>query len=90
MISDRVKTHQKALLISYLSVGYNIVEEIVSIFAGVLADSIALIGFGLDSFVESLSGGVMVWRFRNYGKMSEEEEESPLSFEHDSSSMLRY
>ncbi len=66
---------KKALLLSYLTVGYNIVEGTVSIFAGVLAGSIALVGFGLDSFVESLSGGVMVWRFRNYGKMSEEEEE---------------
>ncbi len=47
-----------------------------SIFAGLLAGgSIALIGFGLDSFVESLSGGVMIWRFRKYGKISEEEEE---------------
>ena len=43
--------------------------------AGSLAGSIALIGFGLDSFVESLSGSVMIWRFRKSGKMSEEEEE---------------
>lgn len=47
----------------------------VSIFAGLLAGSIALIGFGLDSFVESLSGGVMIWRFRKHGKISEEKEE---------------
>ncbi|MFW9847358.1 MAG: cation diffusion facilitator family transporter, partial [Candidatus Thorarchaeota archaeon] len=37
--------------------------------------SIALIGFGLDSFVESLSGGVMIWRFRKSGKISKKEEE---------------
>lgn len=43
--------------------------------AGSLAGSIALIGFGLDSFVESLSGSVMIWRFRKSGKISEEEEE---------------
>ena len=67
--------HKKALLLSYFTVGYNIIEGIVSIFAGVLAGSIALIGFGLDSFVESLSGGVMIWRFRKHGQMSEEEEE---------------
>ena len=40
-----------------------------------MAGSIALIGFGLDSFVESLSGSVMIWRFLKSGKMSEEEEE---------------
>ena len=67
--------HRKALSLSYFTVGYNIIEGIVSILAGVLAGSIALIGFGLDSFVESLSGGVMIWRFRKHGQMSEEEEE---------------
>ena len=58
------RLHKKALLLSYFTVGYNLVEGIVSIFAGLLAGSIALVGFGLDSFVESLSGSVMIWRFR--------------------------
>jgi divalent metal cation (Fe/Co/Zn/Cd) transporter len=52
--------HKKALFLSYITVGYNIVECLVSILAGVLAGSIALIGFGLDSLVESLSGSVMI------------------------------
>ncbi len=42
---------------------------------GLLSGCIALVGFGLDSFVESLSAGVMIWRFRRHGKISEEEEE---------------
>ncbi len=67
--------YRKALLLSYLTVGYNILEGIVSILAGVLAGSIGLVGFGLDSFVESLSGFVMIWRFRKHGKISIEEEE---------------
>ena len=67
--------HKKALSLSYFTVGYNIIEGVVSIFAGFLAGSIALVGFGLDSFVESLSGGVMIWRFRKHGKISEDEEE---------------
>jgi len=67
--------YKKALLLSYFTVGYNVLEGIVSIFAGLLAGSIALVGFGLDSFVESLSGSVMIWRFRKHGKISEEEEE---------------
>jgi len=68
--------HKKALSLSYFTVGYNISEGIVSILAGLLAGSIALIGFGLDSFVESLSGGVMIWRLRKHGKISEEEEDN--------------
>jgi len=67
--------HRRALSLSYFTVGYNISEGIVSILAGLLADSIALVGFGLDSFVESLSGCVMVWRLRKHGKISEQEEE---------------
>ena len=67
--------HKKALRLSYFTVGYNILEGVVSILAGLLAGSIALVGFGLDSFVESLSGGVMIWRFRQHGRISEEEEQ---------------
>ncbi len=67
--------HKKALLLSYFTVAYNLVEGVVSLIFGYLAGSIALVGFGLDSFVESLSGFVMIWRFRKHGKISKEEEE---------------
>jgi divalent metal cation (Fe/Co/Zn/Cd) transporter len=69
------RLQRRALFLSYFTVGYNIAEGVVSILAGLLAGSIALIGFGLDSFVESLSGGVMIWRLGKHGKISEEEEE---------------
>jgi divalent metal cation (Fe/Co/Zn/Cd) transporter len=69
------KLHKKALFLSYFTVGYNIVEGIVSVFAGIAAGSIALTGFGLDSFVESLSGSVMIWRLRKHGHITEKEEE---------------
>ncbi len=68
--------NKKALFLSCFTVGYNIIEGIVSIIAGLLAGrSIALIGFGLDSFIESFSGFIMIWRFSKHGKVSEEEEE---------------
>ena len=69
------RLHKKALFLSYFTVGYNIVEGIVSVFAGLIAGSIALTGFGLDSFVESLSGSVMIWRLRKHSLITEEEEE---------------
>jgi len=72
MTSDDYK---KALFLSYFTILYNIAECIASIIAGVLAGSIALIGFGSDSFVESLSGSIMIWRFRKHGKISIEDEE---------------
>jgi divalent metal cation (Fe/Co/Zn/Cd) transporter len=69
------KLHKRALFLSYFTVGYNFLEGLVSVFVGILAGSIALVGFGLDSFIESLSGGVMIWRFSKHGRISEEEEE---------------
>jgi cation diffusion facilitator family transporter len=70
-----ISLRQRALLLSYLTVGYNILEGVISILAGYLAGSIALVGFGLDSFVESLSGGIMIWRFRRHPDLTPEEEE---------------
>lgn len=57
------------------TVAYNFLEGIISIFVGYLFGSIALVGFGADSFVESLSGGIMIWRFRAHGNLTMEEEE---------------
>jgi len=67
--------HRRALLLSYFTVGYNLLEALVSLLAGYLAGSIALVGFGLDSLAESLSGGVMIWRFRHGPELSAEAEE---------------
>lgn len=69
------KLRKRALILSYLTVGYNLLEGAISLFAGYLAGSIALVGFGLDSLVESLSGGVMIWRFRPHPGRTPEEEE---------------
>jgi divalent metal cation (Fe/Co/Zn/Cd) transporter len=65
---------KQALRLSYFSVGYNILEGALSLLAGSLAGSIALVGFGLDSVVESLSGGVIIWRFARRQEMSPAEE----------------
>lgn len=65
---------KKARFLSYFTVIYNVVEGIASIALGIWTGSIALIGFGADSFIESLSGSVMIWRFTQR-TVSEEEEE---------------
>lgn len=72
---DDDRLYRKGLFLEYLTVGYNIVEAIVSIVLGGIAGSIALVGFGLDSIVESLSGLVLIWRLRKHGKISAEAEE---------------
>lgn len=55
-----------ALHLEYFTVGYNILEALASIFFGSAARSIALVGFGLDSIVESLSGLILIWRLREH------------------------
>jgi divalent metal cation (Fe/Co/Zn/Cd) transporter len=62
--STRREHLARALGLEYLTVGWNIVEGIVAVSAAVLAGSVALLGFGIDSFVESASGLVMIWRLR--------------------------
>ena len=71
--------HKKALNLSYFTVGYNIIEGIVSILAASLSGSIALLGFGLDSFVESFSGFIMIWRFKKKRLPKEEEKIEKLA-----------
>jgi cation diffusion facilitator family transporter len=66
---------KKALILSVFTVCYNIIEGIVSIVAGVLSNSISLTGFGIDSFIESISGVVMIWRFKKLYKINKDEEE---------------
>jgi cation diffusion facilitator family transporter len=52
----------RGLRLEYLTVGWNIVEGLIAVGAGLAAGSIALIGFGVDSFVETISGAVLIWR----------------------------
>lgn len=52
----------RALRLEYLTVGWNVVEGVVAIGAAIAAGSVALMGFGIDSFVECASGSVLIWR----------------------------
>lgn len=66
---------KKALLLSFFTVGYNLLEGVAALVIGAASGSSALIGFGLDSFIESISGSVMIWRF---GKQRTHEEEEAV------------
>lgn len=67
----------RGLLLEYLSLGWNVVETVVGLAAGIAAGSVALIGFGLDSVVEATSAGILMWRLRTErsGRRSAEEAE---------------
>ncbi len=58
------RTHllRRAIALEVATVGWNVVEGVIAVSAGLFASSIALIGFGIDSFVETASGAVVGWR----------------------------
>src|SRR5688500_9722367 len=60
--ADRAALLRRGLRLEYISVGWNLIEGVVAIVAGLAAGSVALVGFGVDSFVESTSAGVIIWR----------------------------
>jgi divalent metal cation (Fe/Co/Zn/Cd) transporter len=56
-----------------LILGWNLGEAVVSIGAGVVAGSTALLGYGIDSLIECLSGSILLWRLR-HGEKGERRE----------------
>jgi divalent metal cation (Fe/Co/Zn/Cd) transporter len=66
---------RKARWLSWASLVYMAFEGAVAIAAGIVAGSIALIGFGLDSVIEGFASVVIVWRFTGWRTLSHEAEE---------------
>ncbi len=64
----------RAKLLSWLSLAWMTVEGGVAIAAGVVASSIALVGFGLDSAIEGFASLVIVWRFTGHRMFSHDAE----------------
>jgi divalent metal cation (Fe/Co/Zn/Cd) transporter len=62
---QRARLGRRAQLLAAASVTYNVVEAVVALTAGVVAGSVALVGFGLDSTVEVSSGLIILWQFRH-------------------------
>jgi divalent metal cation (Fe/Co/Zn/Cd) transporter len=62
--AQRVGLLRRGLRLEYLTVGWNVVEGIIAVAAAVASGSVALLGFGVDSFVESVSGTILIWRLR--------------------------
>ena len=60
--------------LEYLTLGWNLVEGVVAIVSGLFAGSTALLGFGVDSLIESSSGAALLWRLwgRDGGEHKEE------------------
>lgn len=58
----RAKILKRGKFLAYLTIGWNSLEALIAVMAGLLAGSIALVGFGFDSVIEVSSGAVILWR----------------------------
>jgi divalent metal cation (Fe/Co/Zn/Cd) transporter len=59
----RTKLVRRARFLAWLGIGWHALEATIALAAGIAASSIALVGFGADSVVESIAGFVLIWRF---------------------------
>src|ERR1041385_2437369 len=60
----RAQHLRRGIRLEYLTIAWNVVEGLVAVASGAISGSIALVGFGIDSFIETSSGGVLLWRLR--------------------------
>ena len=61
----------RAKVLSWASLAYMTIEGTVAILAGILAGSVALVGFGIDSAIEGFASAIIVWRFSGARMFSE-------------------
>ena len=64
-MADRLAAVRRGRRLEYLTILWNSLEALIGIAAGLVAGSIALVGFGVDSVIEVSSGVVVLWRLRS-------------------------
>jgi divalent metal cation (Fe/Co/Zn/Cd) transporter len=62
--ATRPRSLQRGLWLEYFTLTWNLIEAVVGMVAGIAAGSVALVGFALDSLIESSSAGILIWRLR--------------------------
>jgi len=75
-LARRRRLHARAVRLEWFTVAWNVIEAVVAIGAGIIAGSVALIGFGVDSGIEVISAIGLLWRLRKAGPDAEVGEES--------------
>ncbi len=60
--ANRPALIKRGRYLEYFTIGYNSLEGLIAVAAGLMAGSIALVGFGFDSLIEVTSGFVLLWR----------------------------
>ena len=64
MVSDRVQLVERGRRLEYFTILWNSLEAVAALISGLIAGSVALVGFGLDSFIGVASGAALLWRLQ--------------------------
>ena len=62
MTTDRQALARRGKRLEYFTIAWNSIEGLIAVIAGMVAGSISLVGFGVDSFIEVTSGSALLWR----------------------------
>jgi divalent metal cation (Fe/Co/Zn/Cd) transporter len=76
---DRQAVARRGKQLEYFTIAWNSLEGFVALVAGAFAGSISLVGFGIDSFMEVTSGGVLLWRMSVDADVRKRERREKLS-----------
>jgi divalent metal cation (Fe/Co/Zn/Cd) transporter len=76
---DRQAVARRGKQLEYFTIAWNTLEGLVAVIAGTVAGSISLVGFGIDSFIEVTSGGVLLWRMSVDADVRKRERREKLS-----------
>ncbi|MEO8041730.1 MAG: cation transporter [Acidobacteriota bacterium] len=60
----RADWQRRGRMLEYVTLAWNMLEAVFAIASGIFAGSVSLIGFGVDSVIECMSGTVLLWRLR--------------------------
>jgi divalent metal cation (Fe/Co/Zn/Cd) transporter len=71
---ERDRLIRRAQALSWLSLAWMMVEGTVAITAALIAGSVALLGFGIDSAIEGLASVIVIWRFTGARRISDHAE----------------
>ena len=73
--AERSRLERAARLLAWATIAWNAIEAVVAISSGLVAGSLALVGFGIDSTIEVFAATVVLWRLRG---VDEEREQRAL------------
>jgi cation diffusion facilitator family transporter len=73
-LARREELHRRGLRLEWFTVAWNVVEALIAIGVGVVVESVALVGFGVDSGIEVISAVALLWRLRKAGPHASAEE----------------